>query len=47
MSLNNQSNLNNESDFCKEVGQYANVPSPLCVGAKMLWHGKSYHISRN
>ncbi len=27
-------------------GQYTNIPSPLCVGAKSVYHGKSYHVHR-
>jgi len=26
-------------------GNYENVPSPLCVGAKMLWKGYSYYVT--
>ena len=28
-------------------GQYERVPSPLCVGAKMVWAGYSYYVARN
>lgn len=27
------------------LGQYDQVPAPLCVGAKMLWKGYSYYLS--
>jgi hypothetical protein len=27
-------------------GQHTKVPSPLCVGAKMLYRGNSYYVSR-
>lgn len=27
-------------------GQYEQVPAPLCDGAKGLWSGKSYIVSR-
>lgn len=27
-------------------GEYEKVPSPLCVGAKMLWKGNSYYVHR-
>lgn len=29
------------------LGQYLTVPSPLCVGAKMVWMGRSYYVHRN
>jgi hypothetical protein len=28
-------------------GRYEKVPSPLCVGAKMVWRGYSYYVHRN
>lgn len=28
-------------------GQYTQIPSPLCVGAKMLYKGYSYYVARN
>jgi len=28
-------------------GQYEKIPSPLCVGAKMVYKGNSYYISNN
>ncbi len=28
-------------------GQYDLIPSPLCVGAKMLYKGYSYYVTRN
>ena len=28
-------------------GQYAQVPSPLCVGAKSVYEGKVYWVHRN
>lgn len=28
-------------------GQEVSVPSPFCVGAKMLWRGYSYHVHRD
>ena len=31
----------------KRFGQYTKAPSPLCVGAKMLWQGRSYWLHRN
>ena len=27
-------------------GQHQEIPSPLCVGAKMVYRGKSYHVHR-
>ena len=27
-------------------GQYGKVPTPLCVGAKSVYNGKSFHVHR-
>lgn len=27
-------------------GSYALIPSPMCVGAKAVYGGKSYHVHR-
>lgn len=28
-------------------GEYVDIPSPLCVGAKSVYEGKSYLVHRN
>ena len=28
-------------------GQYEERPSPLCVGAKAVYHGKNFYVHRN
>ena len=28
------------------LGRYVEVPTPLCVGAKAVYEGKSFHVHR-
>ena len=33
--------------FYAGFGQQGKAPSPLCVGAKMVYRGNDYHVTRN
>jgi hypothetical protein len=37
-----------EQTVCRYVGfgQYEYVPAPLCVGAKVVYEGKTFYITR-